>query len=62
MLAIAGRTAGPNGLNFFEGTQGYPGVNKGNKGNKIEFFLLFLLFHDQRRALQLVSNKYSLSV
>ena len=25
MLAIAGQTAGPNGLNIFEETHGYPG-------------------------------------
>ena len=29
MLAIAGKTAEPNGLNFFEGTHGYPGGNIG---------------------------------
>ena len=28
MFPIAGQTAGPNGLTFFEGTQGYPGNNK----------------------------------
>ena len=27
MLAIAGQTAGPNWLNFFEETLGYSGVN-----------------------------------
>jgi len=26
MLAIAGQTAGPYWLKFFEGTHGYPGV------------------------------------
>ena len=28
VIAIAGQTAGPNGLNFFEGTHGYPGPQK----------------------------------
>ena len=27
MSAIAGQTAGPNGLTFFEGTHEYPGGN-----------------------------------
>ena len=27
MSAVAGQTAGPNWLTFFEGTQGYPGGN-----------------------------------
>ena len=29
MFPIADRTAGPNGLTFFEGTHGYPGTNIG---------------------------------
>ena len=29
MYPIAGQTAGPNGLTFFDGTHGYPGFNKG---------------------------------
>ena len=29
MLPIAGQTAGPNGLTFFEGTHGYSGGNIG---------------------------------
>ena len=35
MLAIAGQTAGPNWLTFFEGTHGYPG---GSIGLKNSFF------------------------
>jgi len=31
MSAIAGHKAGPNWLNFVEGTQGYPGGNIGKK-------------------------------
>jgi len=31
MLAKAGQTAGPNGLNFFEETLEYPVGNKGKK-------------------------------
>ena len=27
MLAMAGQTAGPNGLKFVEGTHGWPGSN-----------------------------------
>ena len=34
---MAGQTAGPNGLKFFEGTQGYPGGNIGQK-NPTFFF------------------------
>jgi len=33
MLAIAGQTAGPNGLTFVEGTHGLPGSNM-NKRNR----------------------------
>ena len=29
MSVIAGQTAGPKGLTFFEGTHGYPGGNVG---------------------------------
>ena len=29
MFPIAGQTAGPNGMTFFKGTEGYPGGNKG---------------------------------
>jgi len=49
MLYIAGQTAGPNWLIFFEGSHGYPGANI---GTKIRFFFqtLFLI----SRALQLV--------
>ena len=28
MFPVAGQTAGPNGLTFFEETHGYPGGNK----------------------------------
>ena len=35
-IAIAGQTAGPNRLNFFEETHGYPGGNKGK--TKLVFF------------------------
>ena len=42
MLAIAGQTGGPNGLTFFEGTHGYPGVTQAKKIRdnffKIRFF------------------------
>ena len=31
MSAMAGQKAGPNRLNFVEGTQGYPGGNIGKK-------------------------------
>ena len=37
MLAIAGQTADPNWLIFFEGTHGHPGGPGGNKGSKIHF-------------------------
>ena len=42
MLAIAGQTAGPSWLNFFEGTQGYTEGDIGKKKFtfKIEFFLI----------------------
>ena len=38
MFPIAGQTAGPNGLTFFEGTHEYPGGNIGKKIQKFEFF------------------------
>ena len=43
MLPIAGQTAGPNGLNIFVDTHGFPGDVLG-------------FFRGQRRALQLVIN------
>ena len=49
LLAIAGQTAGPNWLNFFEGTRG----NKNFRNSNI-FQKYFFLFHGQRNALQLV--------
>ena len=52
MSPIAGITAGPNGLKFFKGTQGYPGGNIGKKNQNKNFNFLF---HGQRRALQLAS-------
>ena len=36
MLAIAGQTAEPNGLTFFQRPMGIPGVTK---ASKIQFFL-----------------------
>ena len=49
MLAIAGQTAGPNGLKFFEGTHGYPGITKLKNFKilfsslKIDFFIRIFL-------------------
>ena len=70
MFAIAGQTAGPNGLNFFEGTLEYPGVTQNLKIRhsflqnsiffpKNRFFIkfVFLKLHGQRRTLQLVFHK-----
>ena len=57
MSAIAGQTAGPNGLKCFEETHGYPKDTIGLKK-----FNFFLKFHGQRRALQLVINKTKLNV
>ena len=37
MFPIADITAGPNGLDFFEGTHGYPGGNIGQKNYKFFF-------------------------
>ena len=37
MLAIAGQTAGSNGLKFIEGTYGFPGSKIGLKNLKIFF-------------------------
>ena len=53
MLTIAGRTAAPSWLKFFEGTHGYTG---GDKGKKKFFFKIkiFFVFNGQRRAIQLV--------
>jgi len=53
MLAIAGQTAGPYGLKFFEGTPEYPGVTleKNRFFSKFEFFILF---YRHRQASQLV--------
>ena len=53
MLAIAGKTAGPNGLTIFEDTQLL---------QKSDFFQIrfFKNFYGQRRALQLnLHNSYS---
>jgi len=47
LSAIAGHTAGPNGLKFIEETHGYP------QGNN--FYIRFFIIHGQRRALQLVN-------
>ena len=38
MLAIASQTAGPNGLNLYKETHGYP---EGNIGQKFEIYILF---------------------
>ena len=51
MFPIAGQTAGPIGQNFFVNTQGGPG------GDKF-FFFKKKFFHGQRRAFQLVVNKF----
>ena len=53
MLTIAGQTAAPSWLKFFEGTHGYTG---GDKGKKNFFFKIqiFFVFNGQRRAIQLV--------
>ena len=60
MLAIAGQTAGSNGLTFFKETLEYPGGVK--KTKKINLFFVskfdFSKFHGQRRPLQLVIIKY----
>ena len=56
MLAIAGQTAEPNWLTFFEVTQGFDGGKIGEKN------LIFFL-HRQRRALQqLVDSKFINSI
>ena len=60
MLAIAGRTAGPNGLTFL-GTLEYPGGNIGLTSLKFSTFgkieiKIFFQFNGVRRALQLVYN------
>ena len=52
MFPIAGQMAGPIGLKFFVDTHGWPGVKK------IRNFFFQFFFHGQRRALQLVFNKY----
>ena len=61
MLPIAGKTAGPNGLNFF---CGHSGVAKGclrlKKKSNIFFQIFFI--HGQRRALQLIVNKSLLNL
>ena len=44
MFPIAGQTAGPNGLTFFEGTQGYPGGNKAKNSKFFHFFLQIFIF------------------
>ena len=61
MLAIAGKTAGPNWLNFFEGTHGYPA---GTIGQKTPIFFKNLIFskceqnfHWQRCAHELKLSK-----
>ena len=58
MFPLAGQTAGLNGLKFFEGTKGIPGVTQAKKLNIFfqHFFILFCLFLGQRQALHLVSN------
>ena len=40
MFPIAGQTAGPNGLKFFEDTHG-PWVAKGRQRQKIDYFYFF---------------------
>ena len=55
MLPIAGQTAGPNGLNFFVDTHGWPG---GFKAKKFDFFfVLKKKFPWATPAFQLVTNK-----
>ena len=41
MFPIAGQTAGPIGLNFFEDTHGWPGGVIGYKKIEIFFFIFF---------------------
>ena len=41
MLPIAGQTAGPNGLNFFVDTHGWPREFLGKKIEKKMFFIIF---------------------
>ena len=58
MFPIAGQTAGPNGLKFFEDTHG-PWVAKGRQRQKIDYFYFFF-FHGQGRVFQLVFNIFVL--
>ena len=48
MLPIAGQTAGPNMLKFFEDTYGWPGVFWAKKNKKTFFLELKKKFHGQR--------------
>ena len=50
MFPIAVQTAGPNGLIFFERTQGYSGGNIGYLKNSFSTFKFFFKFYCQHWA------------
>ena len=62
VLAIAGVTAGTNGLTFFEGTHGYSGVMLHRLKKNQNFPPTFFLFHRTRWVLELVCNKRGLTL
>ena len=61
-LAIANQTTRPNWLKFFNGTQGYPGDNKGYKHSiffeDLNYFTNFLIIFFNQRATPGTSVSY----